>query len=528
MAQHTNSAEGSVASLWTRYRDTAVVYRSEQYAKFTLPYLMVDPLRGGSPNQLEHDFQSLGALLVNNLSSKITQALFPPGLPYFRISTSPELEAAADAEGLEPLDLAGRMAKLEQAATEQVFLHGGQHKLTRAVKLLIVTGNVMLYRDPVRKKFMTWSVQSYGVRRSATGEVMDAVLKQRFRWSDLPEQNREYVMANRPGGYTDQSEVDLYTRIEASPSSIAGGNSTVQVTHEIDGVLAADPVTYPEHLSPYLFPTWNLADGEDYGRGLVEDYAGDFARMSLVTEQLGLYELESLNILNLVDESAGGVVDDYQSADTGSYVPGKVGAVSAYERGDYNKIAAVSNALAQTAQRLSTAFMHTSNMRDAERVTAEEVRRIAREAEGTFGGVYSTLASALQAPLAYLSMVEIAEQNDGLLMGLIHKDIRPAVVTGIPAMTRAVETENLLRATQEAAAIIPQLVQMSRRIDPERVLEKIFQGNSVSLDDISKSPDQLAEEARQQAAAAQAQEQAASAAVAGAAGEVQDALQEIA
>lgn len=516
--------EESAASLWTRYRDTSVIFRSEQYAKFTLPYLLVDPLRGMSQNQIEHDFQSLGALLVNNLASKISQALFPPGIPYFKIATSPELEAAAADAGLEPLDLAGRMAMLEQAATEQVFLHGGQHKLTRVVKLLIVSGNAMLYRDPVRRKFMTWSVQSYGVRRSATGEVMDAVLKQRFRWSDLPEENREYVLAGRPGGYTDRSQVDLYTRVKTVPGT---PNNTVEVTHEIDGVLAAEPVTYPEHLSPYLFPTWNLADGEDYGRGLVEDYAGDFARMSLVTEQLGLYELESLNILNLVDESAGGVVDDYQGADTGDYVPGKTGAVTAYERGDYNKIAAVTHALGQTAQRLSSAFMYTSNMRDAERVTAEEVRRIAREAEATLGGVYSILAEALQAPLAYLSMAEIAAQNDGLLMGLIHRDIRPAVVTGIPAMTRAAETENLLRATQEAAAIIPPLVQLSRRIDPERVLEKIFQGNSVSLDDISKSPDQLAQEARAEAEAAQAQEQATAAALTGAAGQVQDALQEI-
>ena len=134
------------------------------------------------------------------------------------------------------------------------------------------------------------------------------------------------------------------------------------------------------------------------GRGYVEEYAGDFTKLSLMSEQLGLYELESLQLLNVVDEAAGGVIDDYQEADIGDYVPGKVNAVTAYERGDYNKMVAVRNGLNEIAMRLSQAFMYTGNQRDAERVTAEEIRTIAQEAENLLGGTYSILAETLQAP----------------------------------------------------------------------------------------------------------------------------------
>lgn len=512
----------TAAQLWTKYRDTSVVSRAEHFAKFTLPYLMVDPLSGHGRATVEHDFQSSGSMLVNNLASKISQALFPPGVPYFKMEVSPALQAAADEAGLDEATLAGRMATLEQEATGQVFLHGGQHKLTHLIKLLIVTGNGMLYRDPERRRFMVWSLHSYGVRRTPTGEVADAVLKQRFRWDDLPVEYQTRLAASRPGQYKDSSELELYTRIKTERGV---PNNRVVVTQEIAGVEVAEPTEYPEHLSPYMFPTWNLADGEHYGRGLVEDYSGDFARLSLVTEQLGLYELESLSMLNLVDEAAGGIVDDYHDADTGDFVRGKATAITAYERGDYNKIIAISNSINTVTQRLGQAFMYTGSMRQAERVTATEVRVIAREAESTLGGVYSTLSEALQAPLAFLSVAEVTSDNDGLLMGLIQREIRPSIVTGIPAMTRAVETENLIIASQEAAAIIPPLVQISRRIDGDKLLERIFQGNSVDLSAVSKTPEQVQQEIQAEQAALQAQQQAAQAALTGDADQVQNALQ---
>lgn len=518
---------GNAARMWQDYRDTAAVYRAEQYAKFTIPSLMVDPLKGlkgESAREIEHDFQSVGAFLVNNLASKIINSLFPANMPYFKLEVSDELEDAAAEEGIDTSELNSRLSVLERDSTKQVFLHGGQHKLTRVGKLLVVAGDCLLYRDSETKQFMVWTRQSFSCRRKPTGELKVAVLKQRFDWDELDENIQKDAEKKRHQKYTKGTMVDLYTVIKTIPGK---PNNKVRVWHELDGVQVGAVDEYPEHLSPYLVPVWNLADGENYGRGLVEEYAGDFARLSLVTEQLGMYELESLNILNLVDESAGGVVDDYQEADTGDYVPGKTGAITAYERGDYTKMQAVQSALSLLVQRLSQAFMYTGQQRDSERTTATEVQVVAREAEITLGGVYSLLAEALQAPLAYLSMAEVSEGNNGMLLGILSRDFKPTITTGIPAMTRSADTANLLKATQEAGAIAPALAQLSKRFDVEKVIEKIFQGNSVSLEEISKDPEQIAAEAKAEQDAAMATEQATAAAAAGNVGEMQEAIQEI-
>lgn len=524
-----DSMYGQASKLWSDYRDESAVFRGEQYAKFTIPSLMVDPLerlKGEDARRIEHDFQSVGAFLVNNLASKIVTALFPANMPYFKLEMSNELQNQAREKGIDEAALQGILSTWERDSTKQVFLHGGQHKLIRAIKLLITVGDCLVYRDADTQKFMVWTRQSFSVRRTPLGDLACAVLKQRFRFDELDEDIQKSCQAIPGKVYKDDQEVDLYTVIKTIPGK---PNSRVKVWHEIDQNQVGSVSTYPQHLSPYLVPVWNLADGENYGRGLVEEYSGDFARLSLVTEQLGLYELDALNILNLVDEAAGGVVDDYQNADTGDYVPGKTGAVTAYERGDYNKMTAINASLSALIQRLSQAFMYTGQMRDAERVTATEVRRVARETEITLGGVYSLLAESLQAPLAYLSMTEVADQsgNENMLFGIVARDYKPVITTGIPAMTRSQDTENLLMAAQEAGAIVPALQQISRRFDTEKVVEKIFQGNSVNLEEISKSPEQMAEEARAQQEQAAAAQQMTNAAAAGQVTEIQDAIQGI-
>lgn len=518
---------GNASELWQKYRDTYAIYKAEQYAKFTIPSLMVDPLRGhkgASADGIEHDFQSVGAFLVNNLASKIVSALFPANMPYFKLELSPELEEAAADEGVSTSELQGRLSELERDSTKQVFLHGGQHKLTRAVKLLIVAGDCLIYRDSVTKKFVVWTRHSFSVKRDAMGDLDTIVLKQRFDWAELSEDLQKDLRKKTHKVYEDDSTVELYTVIKTVQGT---PNNTVQVWHEVDSVQVGETAEYAEHLSPYIVPAWNLADGENYARGLIEEYAGDFARLSLVTEQLGLYELDSLKMLNLVDESAGGVVDDYQEAESGDYVPGKANAVQAVESGDYNKMAAINNSISSVVQRLSQAFMFTGNQRDSERTTATEVQYVAREADTTLGGVYSLLAESMQAPLAYLSIAETVQGNRGMLLGLLARNFKPSITTGIPAMSRSADTVNLMQATQEAAAVVPALSEISNRFDLDKVVEKIFQGNSVNIEEISKSPEQLAEEAEQERQAAMATEQATTAAASGDAQEMQEAIQEI-
>ena len=499
-------------ALWSQNRDTTAIRKAEDFAKFTITSLMADPLLQTGPNAqvLEYDFQSLGALLVNNLTAKLVMILFPPGRPAFRIEVSEEILQAAKAKGIDEAEITNKAAQLEQQSTKRLFVNAGLSKLHRALKLLIVTGNALIYRDTTTGKFLVWGMHNYVQRRTPTGEPSQVVLKQRMRLSEMPKELARDAIAKRAASENDESPLDLYTVIEWSGD---GDARRVEVHQQIGDKRVGPISTYPAHLCPWIPAVWNLVDGEHMGRGYVEEYSGDFAKLSLISEQLGMYELESLNVLNLVDESAGGVVDDYQNADTGDYVPGKTGAVTAYERGDYNKIAAVNNGLAALATRLQMAFMYTGQMRDAERVTAAEIRQVANEAENLLGGVYSLLAETVQTPIAYLTIYEVARASGNLMLGVLNRTYKPQIVAGLPALTRAADTQNILQATQEAAAVVPALGQLSKRFDTEKIVELIFRNNSVDLDAISKSADQIAQEGQQEQAQAMAGMNAAEAAV---------------
>lgn len=507
------SQTSTASALWDQYRDTMAIRKAEDFAKFTIASLMVDPLRYTEQAQtVEYDFQSSGSLLVNNLTSKLAMALFPPGRPSFQIELEERIKQLAKAQGISESTILSSTAELERQATKRLFLNASLAKLHRVIKLLLVTGNSLLYRDSARAKFLVWCIQSYVVRRNSNGDLYKVILKQQMPFNTLPAAIQNDAVAKRLRQATDTSRCDLYTTIDYKDTPT--GSRRAEIWHELDGKRVGPMSSYPEHLCPYVVSAWNVPDGEHYGRGYVEEYSGAFAKLSLLSEQLGLYELESLNVLNLVDESAGAVVDDYKEADTGDYVPGKANAITAYERGDYNKIVATNNSLQSIVMLLNRAFMFTGQMRDAERVTVEEVRTIAQEAENLMGGAYSLLAENLQAPLAYLTMAEVANENPNFMLGLVDRLYRPSIITGIPALTRNAETQNLMRATQEAAAVVPALAQLSKRFDTERVIELIFNNNSVDLEAVSKDADQIAAEAQQEAAVAQSQLDVASGALA--------------
>ena len=64
--------------LFEKYRDTYVLDRAIQYATWTLPALMADlqQTSNGTRTVLQTDFQEIGALLTNNLASKLARILF--------------------------------------------------------------------------------------------------------------------------------------------------------------------------------------------------------------------------------------------------------------------------------------------------------------------------------------------------------------------------------------------------------------------------------------------------------------------
>lgn len=492
----------SFKSLFERYRDDNVILKSRQYAHWTLPKLMAELSHHGTAAVLERDYQEIGPLLVNNLAAKLAALLFPANRPFFGISPSPRLLAAVTARGIEQSDFQGGLAKWEMDASQQLFLNASYNQLTLAVAHLIVTGNTLTYRDSKAKRTVAYGLQSFGIRRSGAGVMLDCVLREFESFAGLSAEIQAMLVTRFPNKYRMDrydTNVEVFTRITRSDRG--DGNVVYIVAQEIECMPIGTPGTYPEHLCPWQAPTWSLIAGEHYGRGLVEDYAGGFANLSDKSEALALYGIAAMKFVNMVAPGQGASIDDLNKAETGEYVQGTTGAITVQETGDGGKITAMRGEISDAFTNLSKAFMYTGNTRDAERVTAYELRQQAQEANTALGGQYSALAESFQVPMAHVLLTEV---EPTALQGILSKDLKLDILAGIPALSRGIEVQNLLSSAQDAAAIVPPLLQLDNRIDPRKLLDLIYAGQSVDTTQFHRSK----EEQDKVDAAAQQQAQA--------------------
>lgn len=492
-------------TLFDKYRDDSVILKGRQYAHWTLPKLMAELCHRGTAEVIERDYQEIGALLVNNLASKLTALLFPPNRPFFGIEPSPALKKRALEKGIADSEFTSALAQLEMKASQRVFLNSSYHQLTMSVAHLIVTGNVLTYRDSKLKRTICYGLQSFGIRRTGMGQLADCVLREFESFAGLSRAIQVQLVARHPHKYRMDkydTNVEVYTRI--TRSELDNGKIIYIVSQEIEGMAIGTPGSYPEHLCPWQAPTWSLIAGEHYGRGLVEDYAGGFASLSDKSEALALYGIAAMKFINLVAPGSGNSVDDLNNAETGDYVQGSNASINVQEAGDGPKIAAMRAEITATFQNLSKAFMYGANTRDAERVTAYELRQQAQEANTALGGQYSALAESFQIPSAHILITEV---EPGTLEGIVSGDLVLDIIAGIPALSRGIDVQNVLQAAQDAAAIVPPLLQLDTRIDQRKLLDMIYAGQSVDTTQFHRSKEEQAKYDAAQKQENQAQQQ---------------------
>jgi hypothetical protein len=87
-------------------------------------------------------------------------------------------------------------------------------------------------------------------------------------------------------------------------------------------------------------------------------------------------------------------------------------------------------------------LLHTAVTRDAERVTAEEIRLQAAELESTLGGIYTNLSFLLQYPIARKLLNNLDPA---------YKKLKVTILTGLEALSRFSDLENWKRLIMDLA-----------------------------------------------------------------------------
>lgn len=485
------NANGFIANRWGKLDGVrgSILTRCEQYAEWTLP--SVFPRAGTNEStELQLDYQSVGAEAVNTMANKLGLTLLTPHRPFFRLNLTTE-ETRQVMKKHPQMDLPiiqAALAEVEKEAMNELERWGLRVSTVDAAKLLLITGNALI-KVPEKDgdKAKTFSMRRYCMNRDQSGNVIEIIVREVSSLGTFSDEKQKQIMAARHEN-KERDEVIMYTYIKL----IDGKWIVYQAADEF--TLPDTRGQYPKDECPWIVLVWNRVDNETYGRGLVEDYSGDFHALAGVYEA-GVNVLAVLCDLKFIsDPRANNDIDTLNNSPTGTYVSGTPDSIKATIQGVVAPLEGLQFFLQDYKQRIGAAFLVTSSqVRNAERVTAEEIRLMAEELDARHGSVYSNLSQDYQARIAKLLL-------DKVKFDLAESE--PTIITGLDSLARSADVQNLRLMLQDMAMVqnLPESYQAILKL--ENLTAMFGTGYGVKYNDLIKTKEELAADAEAQGDAA--------------------------
>lgn len=487
-------------TIWTKMTAAkgTILERCRKYASWTIPSLCEYEGQSESDEQTKASMVG-GAQLVNHLANRIVDTMFPTDRPFFTLPLTPKADLALErehkgdevAKGKAILTIKKATARVEQDAMRNLNLTAYRPVAVEAVKHAIVTGGAIIHRDDDGSRSV-YGIQDYCAARDLRGNLLKVILRDTKAYQDLDDATRADLDAAKPGAYAEDAVVEVFTLYQRVGDvwKAKQGVDTVLISGSED--------TYKDKDFPCLDLTWNLARGSNYPRGLVEDHSTTFHNMDVVTEAVIDLIGIAADIKFLVNPGSVLDISELNASERGSYHLGVDGDISSPAFKQRAELEVMRAQIAEWFRMLSQAFLlNSGTVRDAERVTAEEIRAYARELESAFGGLYSKLALSWQQREAeYL----IATLNLG---DYSLDDFDVTVATGLESLSREGQLDALRLAISDLAMLEGVPEDIRETIDKRAFTEFVFTNRGVMLAQFVLSSDQLA----QKQAAAQAAEQ---------------------
>jgi len=474
----------TVASRYAHLMTTRESYlrRARDAAKLTIPSLI--PPEGHSESTVyETPYQAIGARGVNNLASKLLMALLPPNSPFFRLTIDDFdiLEVAgAEARGKVEEALA-RIERTGMAEIESLALRVPSFEL---LKHLIVGGNGLLYM-PKKGDVKFYRLDRYVVKRDYMGNVLEIITKESVSPMMLPEKAQEII-----GDDGDAAKnIDLYTCVKRTDK---GWDIHQEVMGE---VIEGTTGSYPKDKNPFIPLRLNRIDGEDYGRGYVEEYIGDLKSLEALTQAIVEGSAASAKVLFMVAPNGTTKARVLAESPNGAIVQGNAQDVSTLQVNKFNDFRVALETINTITERLSFCFLLNSSVqRNAERVTAEEVRYMAQELESALGGVYSILSQEFQLPLVKLLLGRL--ETAGKMPKMPKDTVKPQIVTGIEALGRGQDLNKLAQMLQYLQPLGPEVLQKYMNVGD--YIDRLAASLGIDTGGLIKTDEQMQQETEAQ------------------------------
>lgn len=484
--------------------------RAADCAAVTVPFLFRKESDNAS-TAYPTPYQSIGSHGVNNLAAKMMMALFPTET-WLRLDLSEE-EAIAllnDEKAAALVDSA--LTRIERTLMRYFEINSYRVPLHSGLLQALVTGNFMVYMpeptgksDSAYNPIKLYPLTRYVVQRDMVGNVMQMVTVDSVGVAMLDDDAKKIAI---DGGSDLDSSVEIYTHIYFDDES--GQYLSYQ---ELDGQeLEGTDGSYPKDSCPWIPVRMLRQDGEDYGRSYCENYLGDLKSIENISKAILEMTAMAARVVNLVNPTGLTNPRRINNAKNGEYVTGRGEDIHQLQLNKGQDFNVAQTTGAAIEQRLNQAFLLNSAVqRNAERVTAEEVRYVARELEAVLGGVYAILTQELQLPMVRVALRQL--QATKKIDKLPEQAVNPVVTTGVDAMGRGQDLEKLGAFMKGLEGVA--VASRSRYINESQLTIRL--ANSLGIDTVGliRSEEEVQQEQAKEAAA-QAQMSAANAAGAGA------------
>jgi hypothetical protein len=441
-------------------RDT-MLERIRKCTALTIPHLL-PPKNHKQTDQLITPYQGLGARAINNLSAKLLLTLLPANEPFYRLDVDPEvIQELKDTMGDKKVktQIEEKLATHERMGVKLVERNAYRVQLYKTLRFLISTGNAMLETPtkggkPIEGRLKVHRIDHYVMRRSPSGQPLEIVIKEMITAEELPEELmpiKELTDPNNTTAKIDEDNIELFTYCKFN------GKAWRVFQEVLNQVIPGTEGDFKPENFPFIPLTWTLTEGEHYGRGHVEEFLGDFMSLDGLSQNILEGAAAMAKIIFLVNSNGVTNIDDLQDVVNGGYASGNKDDVTVLQVEKYADFRVALEESQRIERRLANAFLLTDSLRrDAERVTATELRLMAQDLEDALGGVYSVLSQELQYPLA----VRVINQLPPL-----PKQVSPSITTGFDALGRGHDLQKLEGLMQFLGPLGPETVQTWIQID---------------------------------------------------------------
>lgn len=461
--------------------------RAEKCAKYTIPMAFPKATDSASTNY-ETPYQSIGARGVNNLTSKLMLALFPPNAPFFRLALGDDIENALGDDSATKQQWEEALSKLERKITSYMETHQIRTTANEALLQLVIAGNVCVFLPPAEGGMRIYRLNSYVVSRDGIGNVLEIIAKESVAYGALPPEAQSAI--GESGAVDADRAYDVYTHTYLE-------GDVYKSYQEIEGnIISGSEQEYPKDKSPWIPLRLKKMDGESYGRSFVDEYLGDLKVLEALSKSVAQVAAVASNILYLVNPNAITRISELSKAKSGDFIRGKIEDIQILQVNKTSDLQITENAIQAIEGRLSYAFLLNSAVqRNAERVTAEEIRYVANELEDTVGSIYSILSQEFQLPLVKRFMIQMTREGAIPDLPQGSKGVEPLIVTGIEALGRGHDLTKLDTFIRYAQ-VFPEAFQTS--VKQGEILRQIATALGIDSSSVVKTDEEVQQEQQQQ------------------------------